>query len=198
MHRLDQRVSGALLVARSADAAAWLSVCFARKAEEGHEQHADPNSSSSSSSSGRRSGGAAAARKPQQQRGRQRRLPGRQGEGEEDGMRGFFVRRVYWALVQGALRPGQSGRLRSMMHSEGAYPKLGVTDYRCAAGRGCPGGVCARVRVFVGGGGCRRKWYACLLAAWGANPSWISRRCAVATPPPCLQRGCQRGGRELD
>lgn len=86
MHRLDQRVSGAMVVARSADAATWLAACFASKRDALAAQE--------------EAGGEAAAGAPA--RSKRRRLPGRAAsraaaDQHSDGsVRGFYVRRTYW------------------------------------------------------------------------------------------------------
>ncbi len=78
VHRLDQRVSGAMLIARSADAAAWLSRALQSKPAAAPE---------------------AVAAKQEAGRARQRQKGDVDSEqaGRDGGM---YIQRTYWALVQ--------------------------------------------------------------------------------------------------
>eukprot|EP00877_Chromochloris_zofingiensis_P006874 jgi/Chrzof1/243/Cz01g08160.t1 len=90
VHRLDVRVSGALVVARNADAATWLSLCFRNRtaaAALGVEEH-EGSVEGNGSHKGRRGA---------PQKGRQH---AQQDDDAVPFLDDFRVKRVYWAVVQ--------------------------------------------------------------------------------------------------
>ncbi|PNW77243.1 hypothetical protein CHLRE_10g428400v5 [Chlamydomonas reinhardtii] len=124
VHRLDAQASGVMVVARNADAAAWLSAAFRGKsrqalAEEEGEQGEDA-----------RGGGRGRGRGRQDPRGRQGR-----GRDADDIPEDLYVARTYWAFLAGDLQPRQSGRIRFPVAVDGSfYPA--VSSYR-VRGTGC-------------------------------------------------------------
>ena len=151
VHRLDLRTSGALVVARSADAAAWLSLCF-----RGRTALAAAGLDEAAAADARQQPGAvatAAAPAPGRMRRRDRLRAEREREAARSALDGLSVGRVYFAVVQGALTPGASGRLRSRLaggsgggggggdgdssdSSNAAAARAAVTHYSVVASRG--------------------------------------------------------------
>ncbi|KXZ42163.1 hypothetical protein GPECTOR_192g309 [Gonium pectorale] len=111
VHRLDEQASGVMVVARNADAAAWLSEAFRSKAAQAAEAEASEEEEQERGE-GRLRGGSAAPRD------------------------GFSVRRTYWAFLAGQLQPRQSGRIRHVVQYpvlvDGAYQPA-VSSYRVRA-----------------------------------------------------------------
>ncbi|KAI8473867.1 MAG: pseudouridine synthase [Monoraphidium minutum] len=129
-HRLDMRTSGCLMVARGADAAAWLALCF-RGRTAAAAAGLDAGAAGTARAQSGRGGGARAARGPGGGRGGEE---AEKGEAEA-ALEGLAVERVYYAVVQGSLRPRDAGRLRSRINVEGVL-KPAVTRFEVLASRG--------------------------------------------------------------
>lgn len=104
VHRLDRETSGALVVARTPDAAAWLSACFREHAE---NAEAALTATAAHGSVTHRGATAASGRKVSRVKARQRQ-PSAAGTGAA-------VQRTYWAIVETGSVPGgalpDSGRV---------------------------------------------------------------------------------------
>ncbi|KAG2499123.1 hypothetical protein HYH03_002706 [Edaphochlamys debaryana] len=126
VHRLDQQASGVMVVARDADAAAWLSAAFRNKSQRAVDgiRHNEGPGEEEEEEEEEEVGGAG---------GPERRgvAPGDPGYLPPD----LFVRRTYWAFLAGNLQPRQSGRIRSPVLVDGVFCPA-VTQYR-VRGTGC-------------------------------------------------------------
>ncbi|KAG2440512.1 hypothetical protein HYH02_010390 [Chlamydomonas schloesseri] len=119
VHRLDAQASGVMVVARNADAAAWLSAAFRGKAQQALKEAEEEEAGRGEGARGGRAG-----------RGRQ---TGASPDGDIPA--DLYVARTYWAFLAGDLQPRQTGRIRFPVAVDGAfYPA--VSSYR-VRGTGC-------------------------------------------------------------
>ena len=155
MHRLDRETSGALAVARTADAAAWLSACFRQHAEQAAASESGRSLSTAAMAGIRHlSGGlhrssavraTAAVQRPEQAAG------------------GATVQRTYWAIVE------ISGV------SIDVLPDSGRFDAPVWGGGNCAGGSDSG-ETGGGGGGWRPAATAFRVLRRGGGYAWLELR----------------------
>lgn len=120
VHRLDRRVSGVMMLARSADAAAWLAACFRDKAAQALQELEDERLAA-------RSRLGLTETPPRAPLPPRELLPG-----------GLSLARTYWALLHGGrLKPGERGRitLPVPVPGGGGPSRPAVTLYRVRASK---------------------------------------------------------------
>ena len=189
VHRLDRETSGALAVARTPDAAAWLSACFREHAESAGAAALAARSSRASGPAGRPAthhsatvDGHHGSHEHAAKRSRRSGLsPVREGGSAARSMPsaaaatgGAAVRRTYWGIVETGDVPG------------GALPASGRIDAAIWGGGGGGGGSSSGDDPGGGGGAWRPAATAFSVLHQGSGYAWLELRPETGVSPMCV------------